>query len=311
MEGKDRLTDIRIVFLLALLCCFLWGSATPAIKIGYIAFSIAASDTASIILFAGIRFFTAGALVILFQSILTRHFVRPDKAALPSIAILAAAQTAIQYFCFYIGVAHTSGVAGTIATGTGGFFTILLAALIFRSEKMTRQKIIGCLLGFGGVVAMNIRFGSSIGTGFSMLGEGMVLLAQISYAASGNIMKKFSSRFPVAMLSGYQFMLGGLVLAAAGYAAGGRIAAVSSLPDLLLLAYLAMISSVAYTVWGILMQHNPVSRVAIFSFLTPLSGVLLSAVFLGEAAEALSAGNMLALLLVSLGIWTVNRRSVG
>ena len=158
---------------------------------------------------------------------------------------------------------------------------------------------------------MNIRFGSSIGTGFSMLGEGMVLLAQISYAASGNIMKKFSSRFPVAMLSGYQFMLGGLVLAAAGYAAGGRIAAVSSLPDLLLLAYLAMISSVAYTVWGILMQHNPVSRVAIFSFLTPLSGVLLSAVFLGEAAEALSAGNMLALLLVSLGIWTVNRRSVG
>ena len=58
MEMEERrkkidLTDIRVVLLLAGICCFLWGSATPAIKIGYRLFGIDGADTASILLFAG------------------------------------------------------------------------------------------------------------------------------------------------------------------------------------------------------------------------------------------------------------------
>ena len=74
-----------------------------------------------------------------------------------------------------------------------------------------------------------------------------------------------------------------------------------------LLLYMALISAVAYTLWGTLLKYNPVSRVAIFNFLTPLWGTILSAIFLGEVEQALQINKMVALVLVSLGIYIVNR----
>ena len=72
------------------------------------------------------------------------------------------------------------------------------------------------------------------------------------------------------------------------------------------LVYMGFISAGAYTVWGILLKHNPVSRVSILGFMNPVLGVLLSAVFLGENREAFSLTGLLALALVSLGIIIVN-----
>ena len=71
---------------------------------------------------------------------------------------------------------------------------------------------------------------------------------------------------------------------------------------------MALISAVAYSVWGILLKYNPVSRVTIFNFLTPLFGVLLSAIFLGEVDQALQLNKLLALILVCVGIYVVNRK---
>ena len=92
-----------------------------------------------------------------------------------------------------------------------------------------------------------------------------------------------------------------------GLALGGRIDLVPQFSAYMLLLYMALISAVAYSVWGILMKYNPVSRVSIFSFLTPLWGVILSAIFLGEVEQALQLNKLLALILVSAGIFVVNR----
>ena len=308
MEKKNRLSELPIVFLLAMLCCFLWGSATPAIKIGYTMFGIENSDTMSIILFAGVRFFLAGVLVIIFQSIMAGRFIKPEKAALPSIVKLSLAQTIIQYFLFYVGLAHTSGVTGTILSGASGFFAILIAAFIFRYEKLTLPKIIGCIMGFCGLVIMNISFSGGTVFRFTLIGEGLVLLSTISYAFSTILVQKYSSRFRVVMLSGYQFLLGGFVMIIVGLVLGGRISLPGNFSAYVLLLYMALISAVAYSVWGILLKYNPVSRVTIFNFLTPLFGVLLSAIFLGEVDQALQLNKLLALILVCVGIYVVNRK---
>ena len=308
MEKKNKLSELPVVFLLAMLCCFLWGSATPAIKRGYEIFGIDNSDTISIILFAGIRFFLAGILVIIVQSIMAGHFIKPEKGSFPSILKLSLAQTIVQYFCFYVGLAHTSGVAGTILSGASGFFSILMVSLVFRQEKLTLPKIIGCIMGFGGLIIMNISFKGGTVFHFSLMGEGLVLLSTISLALSGILVKGYSKRFSVVMLSGYQFILGGFVMIAVGLALGGRIDLVPQISAYILLLYMALISAVAYSVWGILMKNNPVSRVSIFNFMTPLFGVLLSAIFLGEVEQALSINKLLALVLVSAGIYIVNRK---
>ena len=67
---------------------------------------------------------------------------------------------------------------------------------------------------------------------------------------------------------------------------------------------MALISSVAYTLWGILLKHNPVSKVAIFNFLIPVMGVILSGIILNE--KIFSATTITALILVSIGIYAVN-----
>ena len=308
MNRKAGITDLSVVFFLAMVCCFLWGSATPAIKVGYQIFGIDNTDTLSIILFAGIRFFLAGILIILFQSIMAGHFIKPEKGAFPSILKLSLAQTMLQYFCFYVGLAHTSGVTGTILSGTSGFFSILLASLLFRYEKLTAPKIIGCVMGLMGVVVMNLTLKGGTSFHFALNGEFLVLMSAVSLAVSGILVKKYSARFNVVMLSGYQFILGGLVMIIVGFALGGRIALVPKFSAYILLLYMAMISAVAYTLWGILMKYNPVSRVSIFNFMTPLFGVLLSAIFLGEVEQALQLNKLLALILVCGGIYIVNRK---
>ncbi len=113
------------VCLFALFCCFLWGSAFPCIKIGYALLGI--EGTGSILLFAGLRFFLAGLLVIAFGSVGAKRFLRPQRQSLPYVLILALAQTFLQYLFFYIGLSRCTGVKSSIVNATNVFFAILLS----------------------------------------------------------------------------------------------------------------------------------------------------------------------------------------
>ena len=75
-----------------------------------------------------------------------------------------------------------------------------------------------------------------------------------------------------------------------------------------MLVYLAVVSAVAYSLWGILVKYNPVSKVAVFGFMNPVFGVILSALLLGEGAQAAGVKSLIALLLVSIGIYVVNKK---
>lgn len=304
--NQKLLTKTPVVCLLTLICCLLWGSAFPVVKIGYRMFSIASSDVGGQILFAGIRFFLAGVLVILFGSIASRKLLLPRRSALAPICLLSLAQTIIQYFFFYIGLANTTGVKSSIIDASNTFFAILMASLLFRYEKLTRLKLLGCAAGFAGVILINLA-GGSFDFHMKLTGEGFILIAALSYALSSVLVKKFSASENPVMLSGWQFILGGLVLAAGGFAMGGRISGFTP-SSVLLLLYMAMISAVAYSLWGILLKYNPVSRIAVFGFMNPVFGVILSALLLGEKNQAFSLYGLAALALVSLGIFLVNRR---
>ena len=118
-------------------------------------------------------------------------------------------------------------------------------------------------------------------------------------------MKEYSKKDNPVMLSGYQFIFGGMILSAAGFVMGGRLSTVST-EGVLMLFYLACISAVAYSLWGILLKYNPVSKVAIFGFTNPVFGVLLSAWWLGEGSAELGWNALLALILVCIGICIVN-----
>lgn len=128
-EKKDFLQKTWVVCALALVCTFLWGSASPCIKLGYALFKIPSSETWTQVLFAGTRFVLAGVLTILIGSILNRKMLLPTKSSVPSIVKLATFQTILQYIFFYIGLAHNSGVKASIINGSNTFFVILYRQL--------------------------------------------------------------------------------------------------------------------------------------------------------------------------------------
>ena len=139
----------------------------------------------------------------------------------------------------------------------------------------------------------------------SLMGEGAILLSACAYALSSVMIKLYSRDELPITLSGYQFVLGGATLVVCGLVAGGRIAQVS-VQGLLMLGYLALLSAVAYSLWGTLLKYNPVARVSIYGFMNPVCGVLLSALLLGESQNAFGAAGLAALALVCAGIWLVN-----
>lgn len=295
------------VALLAMVCCLLWGSAFPCIKIGYSLFQIASNDIASQILFAGVRFALAGVLTVAIGSLMSRKMLFPAKTSWGMVVKLALAQTIIQYMLFYIGLANTTGVKASIIEASNVFFAILMSSLLFRYEKLGKGKIIGCLLGFAGVVLINLN-GTDIGGNMTFLGEGFMLLSTLSYAMSSVLLKKYGQKENPVTLSGYQFFFGGLVMAAAGFAMGGRLSGFT-MKSTMLLVYMAIISAVAYSIWGILLKYNPVGKVAVFGFMNPVFGVILSAVLLGEQNQAFTVQGLISLVLVCIGIYVVNRET--
>ena len=306
METTTFLTRRRNVALLAVFCCTLWGSATPFIKMGYGLFAIDGGDTASLILFAGTRFTLSGALVVAMGSIPQRKFLTPKKTSWGMLLRLCLVQTVAQYVCYYMGLAHSTGVKAAIINSTSTFFCILLASLVFRQETLQPHKLVGCVIGFAGVILVNLTPGGLGAGGVSFLGEGLLLLAALSYACSSTLLKEYSKRESPLVLSGYQFMMGGAIMIAVGLLSGGQLhpRGWTAFP---VLGYLAFLSAAAYSMWGLLLQYNPVSRVSVFSFLNPIVGVLLSAALLREELAISWIQCAAALALVSGGIYIINR----
>ena len=129
-----------------------------------------------------------------------------------------------------------------------------------------------------------------------------MVIAAISSSIAGNLIKRYGQKEDPAILSGWQFLLGGAVMILIGLISGGHLHPIS-FSAWILLAYMAFISAGAYTLWSILLRYNDVSRISILGFMNPVLGVLLSAVFLKEGEEAFTLSTMLAIILVTLGIF--------
>lgn len=299
--GSQLFQNQIILTLAATLCCALWGSATPFIKIGY-ELILSEQNVASTILFAGVRFFLAGVLTVLIYSIARRKLLYPKRKNLHKVALVSLFQTVIQYLFFYIGLSNTTGVKGTVISGSNTFFAILIASLIFRQEKLTAKKIFACVMGFAGIIIVNLQ-----GLDFTMnfTGDAFVLFSTIAYAISSVLMKRFSNDEDPVVISGYQFILGGAFMIIVGALLGGAIA-LTTMKAVGVLVYLAFLSAIAYALWGVLLKFNPVSKVTVHSFLIPVFGVLLSSLMLTEKSGVSPLNLGVALVLICVGITTLN-----
>ena len=303
LDNEKTYTNKKFVASIATLCCLLWGSAYPSIKSGYILFNISSADISSKIVFAGYRFTMAGLLVLIFAKIFGQKLFAFSKKDFFNLVILGIIQTTLQYIFFYIGLANTTGVKGSIMNSMSTFFSVLLAHYIYKNDRLSIQKITGCIIGFIGVMIVNFSTGL-LTFSFNFKGEGFVIIASLMFSAAAIYGKKLTQSMDVMIVTGFSLFLGGILLTLIGISFGGSVHNFT-LSSSLLLGYMVLLSSVAFTLWSLLLKHNKVGSVSVFIFLTPIFGVILSAIFLGE--NIIELKNVFALVLVCLGIWMVNR----
>ncbi|MDR3600937.1 MAG: DMT family transporter [Desulfosporosinus sp.] len=290
------------VMVIALFCAVLWGSAFPVLKVSYIELGIVPEDQYAIIVFAGIRFFLAALIIFVVIVGGIRQSPKVKWKMLPQLFLLGLLQISLQYFFFYNGLAHTTGMKGAILSSAGIFFVVVLAHFAYVDDRLEWRKIVGLVAGFTGIILCNS--GQHFSFDFSWQGEGFMILSGLVSAIGTILAKRISKEVHPFVLTAWQMLLGSLLLIAVGLPHLKPHALVFTNKALILLIYSAFLSAIAFSLWNAILKHNKAGEISVFQFMTPIAGAILSALFI--PGERLSSNMLLALVLVALGVIIVN-----
>lgn len=289
------------VAFLALTAAIAWGWAYPLIKLGFDEFGITTEMTGSKMLFAGIRFAISGFIILTIARSANRQFAVKAPINWLYILIFALMNTTLHYACFYIGLSHSEGARAAILNSLGVFLLVLLACLFFKTDRLTTRKILGCAIGFAGILALNI--GGANSGNFTLLGDGMIILNALCSAVAGLMTRGLSRRVDVFVGTGYSLAIGGVLLVIPGIAMGGTLPHITFV-GIAILAGLICISTLGFALYNKLLSCNPVGKVAIFNSLIPVVGAITSCLCLHEPFYW---KYIIAATLATAGIYIINK----
>jgi drug/metabolite transporter (DMT)-like permease len=303
-NSMDRIfKDSRYKSILAIFCALGWSLAYPLIKIGYQEFQIDSGDLGGKILFAGIRFLFAGILVLGFCCFKKTRIELTKKNDLLWLMLLAVVNIALHYMFSYVGLGYNPSARSTILDSMGGFFLIILSTIIFPDDKLSASKIMGCVLGIAGIIAINIQPGAKLFENITFRGDGMILLNACCAAFGGVITRVVSKKMNMMQATGQSMTIGGALLLVIGFVIGTNNSWSLSIKGIFVLIALIMISAVCFAVYNELLAYHPISEIAIYNALIPVLGVIFAALLL---KEELKWQYFIAVVLVACGVYLVN-----
>ena len=183
------------VVVFALTAAIAWGWAYPLIKMGMTEFGILPDMTGSKMLFAGIRFFVSGLIILAIAKPTGRQFAVRKTADWWFILLFSLLNTTLHYAFFYFGLSHNAGSRSAILNSMSVFTVVIFACMFFKSDRMTMRKAIGCVVGFIGILALNL--GGKESGRFTLLGDGMIILNALCGASASLLTRGLSKRVDV------------------------------------------------------------------------------------------------------------------
>ena len=296
---KNYLKIPAYAALLAVFCQILWGVVFPVIKKSYLLFNI--NDIGSTFLFAGIRFITAGIILLIVCTIRDKKFPFMEKNEIVPLLTLGSIQTGFTYGLQFAGMISAASINCSILNGTSFIFMTIFAHFMFKDDKINTRKVLGSIFGFTGILVCFLWGGSF--ESFSLKGEGVMLLSIISFAFGTNVSRKVTKGIDPIKASGYNLLIGGIELFIIALFMGGRLSN-GGIFGFSCLLFLALASSICLMLWTSLVSANGVGRISVSQCVNPLSGALAASLLLGE--NVLQIKYILSLILVVTGIVIVN-----
>jgi drug/metabolite transporter (DMT)-like permease len=275
--------------------CTLWALNQVAIKI-----AIAEIPP---LLQAGLRSLGGATLVWIWSA--SRGVKLLERDAPHRLGLLIGVLFGTEFLFLYWGLAFTTASRSVLLLYTSPFVVAIGAHLFVPGERLRTVQVIGLALAFAGVVLV---FGDALRlpTRRELIGDVMVFIAAVLWGATTVVIKatRLATIHPNKTLF-YQIAISGVLLTVASPLVGeGGIAALT--PPVLgsMFFQIVVITFATYLGWFWLITQYPASRLAAFSFLTPMTGVPAGAILL---SEPVSWALLFAVVLVALGIWLVNR----
>ena len=286
----------------ALTAAVVWGWAYPLIKMGFEEFAITPDMTGNKILFAGVRFTFSGLIILAFAKAKRRSFAMRRKTDWWFMLVFALLNTTLHYSTFYIGLSFSAGARAAILNSLSVFLLVIMACIFFKSDRFTIGKVLGCVLGFAGILALNM--GGAESGHFTLLGDGMIIVNALCSAVASLLTRSLIKRVDVFVGTGYSLGLGGLLLLVPSLLAGATMPQITCW-GLVILLLLIGISALSFVLYNKLISCNPVGKVAIFNSLIPVVGAVTSCLCLGETFywKYVIAG-----ALATAGIYIINKQ---
>ena len=286
--------------ILPLIPMVLWGSLFPMIKIGYNVFHIDPTSIPDILMFAALRFTVCGALLCLWSGLNKSAFEKPVAKNVLNILLMGFFAIVLHYAFTYIGLAYTDSSKTALLKQLGALIYVCFAFLFIKDEKFSFCKVIGAIVGFTGIIAINIG-GGKISVSF---GDVLIMLASVCTVISSILTRVTAQKNSPFWVTGISQLGGGLVLLAVALIMRARLPAFT-LKSTVVFAYICIASIGGYTLWAYLMRNVSLSKLFIVKFAEPLFACVFGAVLLGE--NIFKIQYLLAFILISAGIIMGNK----
>jgi drug/metabolite transporter (DMT)-like permease len=231
-----------------------------------------------------------------------RGALRGLRGRLPQLAALAMLEITVPFLLISIGEQHIASSLAGLLIAAMPLFVALLALRFDPAERVGGLRLLGLLLGVGGVAAL---LGIDAGADRQRLvGAVLVLLATLSYAASTMLVKRAFSDVPLLGVVTVATAISSLLLAP--FAVALTPARLPSLQVMLALAALGVLCTAAGLLlfFSLIVEAGP-SRAAVITYMNPAVAVALGVLVLGEP---LTGGIVVGFLLIIVGSWLSTRR---
>ena len=224
-----------------------------------------------------------------------------------SAGLLAGLLFAAEFGCIFTGLQYTAASRMAVFLYLAPFVVALGMPLIAPAERLDRWQLLGLTLAFAGVVGAFVDgFRAPAAGPLQWVGDALGIAAAVLWGLTTLVLRgsRLATALPEKALL-YQLLVSGAALAAASWAGGEPWPARLSGASLWPLAFQTVVVTFAsYLAWFWLIRHYPATRIAAFTLLTPMFGLLAGVALLGEPV---TVRLVLALLAVSFGIALVNR----
>jgi drug/metabolite transporter (DMT)-like permease len=244
-----------------------------------------------------------------------------DRRSVRDLLFLGILNTVFPFALITWGEMHIESGLASVLQGTTALFSLVIAHFAFADERITWRKVIGLLIGFLGVVVLASRSSGTEMTNRSallhLLGQLAIVASSLCYAIGGAYSRQaMQNRLePLVVAAGAMTVaavITGVIAYLAPFWGGAAPVPWTQLTPRVLGAVLALglaNTFVAYLIFYSLIAALGAARTAMITYVLPVVGLLLGAIFLGEQVDVrLLIGALL--IIGSIGIVNLNIATV-